>query len=63
MKQALQFLSEVRVEFSKVEWPNFNEFIGAFCVTLLFMAFFAIFLGSVDKVILWVVQHIFKSRL
>ena len=59
MKQVAQFLKEVRAELSKVEWPKMDEFLGALVVTLLFMTFFAIFLGSVDRVISWLAQKVF----
>lgn len=59
MKQVMQFFKEVRVELSKVEWPKPDEFLGALVITLLFMTFFAIFLGSVDRIISWLAQKVF----
>ena len=34
MKQWVQFLQEVRSEFSKVAWPKKDEFVGATIVVL-----------------------------
>ncbi len=36
MKQITQFLKEVRVELSKVEWPKTDEFLGAISYNPLF---------------------------
>jgi preprotein translocase subunit SecE len=51
MKQVSQFLKEVRVELSRVEWPKTDEFIGATIVTLLLVLFFTGFFFVVDGVI------------
>jgi preprotein translocase subunit SecE len=59
MKQISQFLKEVKVELSRVEWPSFDDFLGATIVTLLLVVFFTIFLFLVDWVIrLVVVQQV-----
>ncbi|MCL4360750.1 preprotein translocase subunit SecE [Candidatus Dependentiae bacterium] len=60
MKQVGQFLKEVKAEFARVEWPKFDEFVGALIVSLLFMTFFAIYLGIVDRVISWIARQVFK---
>lgn len=54
-----QFFHEVKVELSKVEWPTTQEFIGASIVVLIVVIAFAIFLGTVDKTISWLIKHIF----
>jgi preprotein translocase SecE subunit len=62
MKQISQFLKEVRVELSRVEWPKMNEWIGATIVTLILVVFFAIFLGGVDRGNKWVIYDTIFSR-
>ncbi len=60
MKNISQFLQEVRVELSRVEWPSRTEFIGSAIVVLLVVIAFAIFLGVADKVISAIVKQIFE---
>ena len=55
MKSIPQFLKEVKIELSRVEWPKRDDFIGATIVTLVLVLFFTIFLGAVDKVNKWVI--------
>jgi preprotein translocase subunit SecE len=55
MKSIPQFLREVRLELSRVEWPKREDFIGATIVTLVLVLFFTIFLGAVDKVNKWII--------
>jgi preprotein translocase subunit SecE len=61
MNNAVQFLKEVRLELAKVEWPSFNEMIGATIVVLVVVAFFAVFLFFVDHGISWVIKWIFEQ--
>lgn len=48
VKNVLQFFQEVRIELSKVDWPNFQEFVGSTLVVLVLVCFFAVYLGVVD---------------
>lgn len=59
MNQVTQFLKEVRVELSRVEWPKFDEFVGATIVTLLLVIFFTIFFFIVDGFIRAILHQIF----
>ncbi len=59
IKNAVQFIKEVRIEFSKVEWPNFNEFAGSTLVVLFLVCFFAIYLGIVDLGLSRLAKYIF----
>lgn len=54
-----QFLSEVRTEMSKVEWPKFDEFVGATIITFVIVVIFSLFFGVIDKAIELVIKHIF----
>jgi preprotein translocase subunit SecE len=59
VKQAVQFLKEVKSELARVVWPRFDEFVGALIVVLLVMAFFAIYLGLLDLGFTRLAQFIF----
>ncbi len=59
IKNAVQFIKEVRIELSKVEWPNFNEFVGSTLVVLFLVCFFAIYLGIVDLGLSKLAKYIF----
>jgi preprotein translocase SecE subunit len=59
MRQLPQFLYEVKLELSRVEWPNFQEFVGSAFVTLIVVVVFALFLGIVDKFISILAKYIF----
>lgn len=48
IKGVVQYLGEVKAEFSKVVWPRRAEFLGSTIVVLLLMAIFAVYLGIVD---------------
>ena len=59
MKNMVQFLHEVRLELAKIEWPKFDEFVGATIISLLLVVVFAIFFGAVDRTISLIAKHIF----
>ncbi len=59
IKNALQFLKEVRGELAKVEWPNFNEWVGSTLVVLFLVCFFAVYLGIVDLGLSKLAKYIF----
>ncbi len=59
IKNAVQFIKEVRVELSKVEWPNFNEFVGSTLVVLFLVCFFAAYLWVVDLGLSKLAKYIF----
>jgi preprotein translocase SecE subunit len=60
MKNVTQFLNEVSVELSRIEWPSIDEWIGSTIVALIIVAIFAMFFGSVDRVISLLAKHIFS---
>jgi len=60
MKNAMQFLKEVRLELAKVEWPSVDETIGATLVVLVVVVFFATFLFGVDRGVMWSVKRVFE---
>jgi preprotein translocase subunit SecE len=59
IKNAVQFIKEVRSELSKVEWPRFNEFVGSTIVVLFLVCFFSIYLGLVDLGLSRLAKYIF----
>lgn len=61
MNEILQFLHEVKLEFSRVVWPKTNEFIGSTVVVLFLVLIFALYLGVVDKACAEVMKYIFKA--
>lgn len=48
MKNVMQFLTDVRREFSKVIWPGFNELLGSTVVVLILVVAFSLYLGFLD---------------
>jgi preprotein translocase SecE subunit len=48
MKNLINFLHGVRVEFSKVVWPKWNEFIGSTIIVLFLVVVFALYLAALD---------------
>lgn len=56
----MRFLSEVRLELARIEWPKFNEFVGATCVVLIVVALFSIYLGAVDRIITVIAKQVFS---
>jgi preprotein translocase subunit SecE len=59
IKNVGKFLSEVRGELSKVIWPTRHELIGSTIISLVFILFFAIYLGGVDFVFHNLARRIF----
>lgn len=59
MNQVVQFLKEVKIELSRVEWPKFDEFVGATIVTLVLVLLFTVFFFIVDGLIRAILHQIF----
>ena len=59
VRDAFQFLRDVKVELSNVVWPRFDEFIGSTIVVLVVMALFAVYLGLLDLGFSRLAQYIF----
>lgn len=56
--QLFQFLKEVRLELTRIEWPQMNAFIGSTIVVFFLILVSSIFLGGVDGVIKWGLKNI-----
>lgn len=61
MKSVVRFVSEVRLELSRVIWPKMDEWIGSTAIVLLLIAVFAIYLFLVDKGWGAAMEFIFKK--
>ncbi len=57
MKNVVQFLREVRVELSRIEWPSTQEWVGSTIIVLVVVAAFAVFLGVVDRLISFIITN------
>ncbi|MCL5436713.1 MAG: preprotein translocase subunit SecE [Candidatus Dependentiae bacterium] len=60
IQSSTRFLSEVRVELARIEWPKFHEFVGATLVVLVVVLFFAVYLGAVDRIITTIAKYVFS---
>ncbi len=59
IKNAVEFLGQVKAEFLKIEWPTVEEFIGSTIVTLVLVLFFTIFVFGIDQAIKALAKYIF----
>ena len=59
MKNISQFLTEVKVELSKVVWPKYDDLVGSIIVVLILVIAFSIYLGLVDFVFYRIAQQLF----
>lgn len=53
------FLSEVKVEMSKVSWPTFDELKGSTWVVILISMIFAVFIFGIDKLLGFVMSLLY----
>jgi preprotein translocase subunit SecE len=58
MNRLITFLKEVRVELSKVSWPTRRQLMVYTGVVLGLCLFFALYLGGLDTVFAWILNHI-----
>lgn len=63
IREVVQFVREVQVEFSKVLWPGTQEFIGSVFVVLVVVSCFMVYLGSIDFVFSQLVRQVFVRSL
>lgn len=61
IKNAIQFLREVRSEMKKVVWPKPDEWIGSTIIVLVLVTFFMIYLGALDFAFKKLFGYIFKQ--
>lgn len=61
IKDMIQYLNEVKLELSRVEWPSFAVFVGSTIVVLMLVIFFALYLGFVDYLFASLARYIFTT--
>ena len=49
--KSLKFLKEVKVEMSKVTWPNWLELKGSTILVIVLSVFFAVYIGIIDLIL------------
>ncbi len=62
MKEVVQFLSQVRVELTRVVWPKFDDWVGSTIVVLVLVAFFSVYLFCVDWAFSQLALLVFSSQ-
>ena len=60
MKNVVRFISEVKLELSRVVWPKMDEWTGSTVIVLFLMAVFAVYLFFVDATLSKLMEQIFK---
>jgi len=56
VKQVLSYISEVRIELSKVSWPKRNEVIKLTLIVFLISAFVGFYAGALDYILTKVLE-------
>lgn len=59
--QLFQFLKEVRLELTRIEWPKLDAFRGSVIVVFFLILVSSIFLGGVDGIIKWGIKNILSK--
>lgn len=54
-----QFIRDTRAEMRRVSWPTANEVKNTTVITLIAVIFFALYLFGVDRVLAYVIDHLF----
>ncbi len=60
IKNAIQFLQDVKSEMKKVVWPSYQEFVGSTIIVLLLLVVFMIYLGLIDAALVRLAKYVFK---
>jgi preprotein translocase subunit SecE len=60
IKQAKNFINEVKVELTKVSWSTRQELIGATSVVIVVTSLMAVFIGSIDLFLSKMLSIVFK---
>jgi len=60
MKSVVRFISEVKLELSRVIWPKMDEWYGSTVVVLFLIAIFAAYLKVIDLGWSTLMKQIFK---
>jgi len=60
MKSVVKFISEVKLELSRVVWPKMDEWSGSTTIVLILMFVFGLYLFFVDKGLDLLMKKIFR---
>ena len=60
MKDIGKFLGEVKLEMSRVVWPNYDEFVGSTIIVVFLVTVMSLYLGVVDLGIDRLMKYIMK---
>jgi len=60
VKNAVDFLKEVKAELKKVTWPTNKETLSSTYVVLIVVVIASTFIGLVDGLLAWLVKEIFS---
>ena len=61
MEKIKKYIKETMAELRKMTWPSKDELIGSTIVTVVVSMIVAIFIGIVDRILLFVVHQIFGT--
>lgn len=59
MSKLMSFANEVRIEFSKMNWPSRDELVGSVVVVCFLILFFAVVLGVMDSFFGYAIKTLF----
>ena len=54
-----KYLKETLAELRKMTWPTRDELVGSTIVTIVVSLIVAVFIGIVDRILVWAVSIIF----
>ncbi|MCL5292327.1 MAG: preprotein translocase subunit SecE [Actinobacteria bacterium] len=56
-----RFLREVRIELTKVSWPNRPEIVASTIVVLVAVTFFALYIGGIDLIFIYLIKALSRA--
>ncbi len=59
IKKSMKFLSEVKVEMSKVSWPDLESLKSSTWIVIVLSLAFTLYVFVVDKVLTWALLQLY----
>ncbi len=59
MSKIMKFLTDVKTEMAKVQWPSKDELISSTYVVIIVSMIFAVFIFAVDRLLSQILQVVF----
>lgn len=59
IRKVKTFFDEIKIEMTKVSWPNRENLKESTIVVLVVTLFFAVITGAVDRLLSWGVQQLY----